>query len=102
MRRILAVVVLISICGVAAAPDSLSDMPRYASDNSLLRPDGYREWIYLSSGLGMNYSANPGDHEMFTNVFVPRWAYKEFLESGKWPDKTMKDRSTRDIRQVSV
>jgi Cytochrome P460 len=89
MKRILGVVVLVSICGLAAAPDSLSDMPQYTSDNSLQRPDGYREWIYLSSGLGMSYSANPGDHEMFTNVFVSRWAYKEFLESGRWPDKTM-------------
>ncbi len=26
---------------------------------------------------------------MFTNVFVPQWAYHEFLNSGKWPDKTM-------------
>ena len=89
MRKILGVVVLISVCGLAAAPDSPSDTPQYTSDNALQRPDGYREWIYLSSGLGMSYSENPGDHEMFTNVFVPRWAYKEFLESGKWPDKTM-------------
>ena len=89
MRRILGVVILISVCGLAAAPDSSSDMPQYTTDNSLLRPDAYREWIYLSSGLGMSYSENAGDHEMFTNVFVPRWAYKEFLQSGKWPDKTM-------------
>jgi hypothetical protein len=26
---------------------------------------------------------------MFTNVFVPQWAYQEFLKSGRWPDKTM-------------
>jgi hypothetical protein len=64
-------------------------MPQYSADNKLLRPDGYREWIYLSSGLGMNYSPSPGDHEMFTNVFVPQWAYQSFLKSGKWPDKTM-------------
>jgi hypothetical protein len=25
---------------------------------------------------------------MFTNVFVPQWAYKEFMNSGKWPDQT--------------
>ena len=31
----------------------------------------------------------PGDHQMFTNVFVPQWAYHEFLNTGKWPDKTM-------------
>jgi hypothetical protein len=73
----------------AAGPDSPSPMPRYTSDNQLLRPDNYREWIYLSSGLGMNYSSTPGSHGMFTNVFVPQWAYQEFLKSGRWPDKTM-------------
>ena len=52
-------------------------------------PKNFREWIYLSSGLGMNYSPGSSDHVMFTNVFVPQWAYAEFLKSGKWPDKTM-------------
>jgi len=73
----------------AAGPDSPSTMPRYTSDNQLLPPDNYREWIYLSSGLGMNYRPAPGSHDMFTNVFVPQWAYQEFLKSGRWPDKTM-------------
>jgi hypothetical protein len=62
--------------------------PEY-SGAQLIRPTAYREWIYLSSGLGMEYSAAPGGPENFTNVFVPQWAYRAFLESGKWPDKTM-------------
>jgi hypothetical protein len=37
----------------------------------------------------MEYNATAGDRENFTNVFVPQWAYREFLASGKWPDKTM-------------
>jgi Cytochrome P460 len=37
----------------------------------------------------MNYSPGPGSHEMFTNVFVQRWAYNEFLNSGKWPEQSM-------------
>jgi Cytochrome P460 len=62
--------------------------PQYTGDK-LVRPEGYREWIYLSSGLGMNYNATTGGTELFTNVFVPQWAYRRFLSSGKWPDKTM-------------
>jgi len=73
----------------AAAPDSNSDTPQYTKDNQLVRPDNYRNWIYLSSGLNMNYSPMAGDQDMFTNVFVPQSAYQEFLKSGKWPDKTM-------------
>ncbi len=37
----------------------------------------------------MNYSPAPGSHDIFTNVFVPQWAYQEFLKAGKWPDKSM-------------
>ena len=71
----------------AAPQDSSPPMPRYAGQN-LIRPENYREWIFLSSGLGMNYNPAPGNHEMFTNVFVPQWAYRQFLASGNWPDKT--------------
>jgi hypothetical protein len=74
---------------LAAASDAGSGKPQYTGDHHLLRPENYREWIYLSSGLGMNYSPVSTDHIMFTNVFVPPWAYAEFLNSGKWPDKTI-------------
>lgn len=73
----------------AASPDASSPTPQYMSDHQLLRPQNYREWVFLSSGLGMNYSPIAGGHEMFTNVFVPQWAYQEFLKSGKWPDRTI-------------
>src|SRR5450755_5050541 len=92
MRRFipasLLVVALAATVLLAASPDSTPGRPQYTGDNQLLRPSDYREWIFLSSGLGMSYSAQAG-HEMFTNVFVPQWAYQEFLKSGKWPDKTM-------------
>jgi hypothetical protein len=64
------------------------DRPEYAG-TQLVRPVAYREWIYLSSGLGMEYNAAAGGPENFTNVFVPHWAYREFLATGRWPDKSM-------------
>jgi len=62
--------------------------PHYEG-GKLVRPEGYREWIYLSSGLGMNYNPSGGGPELFTNTFVPAWAYREFLATGKWPEKTL-------------
>src|SRR6266700_7334922 len=82
-------VMCLGLTPAAMTDEASSTMPQYSADNKLLRPEGYREWVFLSSGLGMNYSPSPGDHEMFTNVFVPQWAYQSFLKSGKWPDKTM-------------
>ena len=29
--------------------------PRFTTDGRLMRPDNYREWVFLSSGLGMTY-----------------------------------------------
>jgi len=93
MRRLvpaslMLVAIVAATISLAASPDAAPGRPQYTRDNQLLPPTDYREWIFLSSGLGMSYSATPG-HEMFTNVFVPQWAYQEFLKSGKWPDKTM-------------
>src|SRR5262245_59191836 len=74
--------------GFAAGPAPSPNAPRYTADKKLLRPTNYREWIYLSSGLGMNYGPTAG-MQVFTNVFVPPEAYREFMATGKWPDKTI-------------
>src|SRR5262245_19760122 len=34
---------------------SHDDSPRFTSDGKLFLPENYREWIFLSSGLGMSY-----------------------------------------------
>ena len=78
----------------AAAPStentSPTQMPTYTAEGRLLFPANYREWIYLTSGIDMSYSPNAGmDHSMFDNVFVNPDAYKSFLQTGTWPDKTM-------------
>ena len=90
MKRLLGV-----LFGVActllmvAAQDGKSPKPQYDEKEQLVRPADYREWMFLSAGYGMNYSPEPGSHEMFTNVFVQRWAYDDFVASGKWPEQTM-------------
>ena len=70
---------------------SSAQTPTYTADGQLLFPAKYREWIYLSSGVDMSYSPNAMamGHSMFDNVFVNPDAYKAFLATGTWPDKTM-------------
>src|SRR5580658_7233889 len=76
----------------ARPQDASSWEPRYTKDGELMHPGSYREWTYLSSGLGMTYR-NPATasntNPNFDNVFVTPPAYKAFLASGVWPDKTM-------------
>ena len=91
MKPVLIAALLFAACFalLAASPEEKSDKPQFDAKGQLLRPDTYREWMFLSAGYGMNYSPEPGSHEMFTNVFVPGWAYQAFMTSGKWPEQTM-------------
>ena len=68
-----------------------STAPVYTADGKLVLPAKYREWIYLTTGLDMDYSptVNLAEHSMFDNVFVNPEAYKAFLTTGTWPDKTI-------------
>jgi hypothetical protein len=65
--------------------------PEYTSDAQLKLPEHYREWVYLTSGFDMSYSPASMEmgHHMFDNVFVNPEAYKVFVETGTWPDKTV-------------
>jgi len=90
------VFVLTIIVGAAATAQQSppnTTRPRFLANNELAKPDNYREWLWLSSGLGMTYGplaqpAGPADPR-FDNVFVTPEAYRSFLQTGKWPDKTM-------------
>ena len=69
-----------------AAPN----LPEYTADGQLKFPSNYREWVYLSTGIDMNYRPNAGmNHSMFDNVFVNPESYKYFVANGTWPDKTI-------------
>ena len=64
--------------------------PEYTRDAQLKFPEHYREWVYLTTGFDMSYNpAMQMGHHMFDNVFVNPEAYKTFVETGAWPDKTM-------------
>jgi hypothetical protein len=82
-----------SITASTAQAPAGQDQPRFSADNELARPDNYREWIYLSSGIGMSYNATANaagnSNPPFDNVFVTPSAYRAFLQTGTWPEKTM-------------
>jgi hypothetical protein len=100
-RLLVTATVSLMIIGLAVAwasggppPGSRADAeaPAYSPAGQLLRPSDYREWIFVTSGLGMTYGpakAAEGQPTRFDNVFVTRAAHREFLRSGTWPDGTM-------------
>ncbi len=77
----------------------------YTRDARMVLPKDYREWVFISSGIGMSYlpgggaNANPS----FENIFVNPEAYKDFLKTGTWPDKTVLILESRGSEsQVSI
>ena len=91
---------LLIVCGFALVGIGLvffskaADQPQpaaaqFTAAGKLVRPAGYRKWVFVSSGYGMSYSQSPNGVQMFTNVFVTPTAYDYFVANGKWPDKTM-------------
>lgn len=89
MRRLLALPLLL----LPLAALSQDAAPRYTGDKELVRPEGYREWVFIGATLGMSYNegeaaAAPGPQE-FHNLYIAPAAYREYKKSGKFPEKTM-------------
>lgn len=83
---------------VLAATDPAEDTgaeamtkPVYTDTGELVRPDGYREWVFVGASLGLDYvreepQEGPG---RFHHVYIQPEAYRHFLRTGEFPDKTI-------------
>jgi len=91
--------IFLTILGAAAMLSGQND-PQYNSDGMMRLPANYREWTFLTSGLAMTYGpagqTNEQGNPRFDNVFVSPAAYKSFLKTGTWPDKTVMVLEVRD------
>lgn len=85
-----ALILILAAVGLGA--QTTGDGPQFTADGQLTLPKDYRQWVFLSSGLGMTYgpaaSADPA-HALFDSVFVNPSSYRTFIETGHWPNKTM-------------
>jgi len=65
--------------------------PRYSGADTLVRPEGYREWMFVGSNLGMGYKegGQPDPDPKFHNIYIQREAFRSYADTGKFPDKTM-------------
>jgi len=96
---------IVTVCLFVRSPKTAlaaaSDAPAYDKNGNMLPPANYREWVYLTSGIDMSYAPQPAgaqDHSMFDNVFVNPAAYRSFLATGTWPDKTVMVLEAREAR----
>lgn len=93
MNRFRLCAVFVSLCAGCINAAAPTEGPVYNAKGELQLPADYREWAFVSAGLGMSYGpsgqTDANNNPRFTNVFVNRPSYQAFLATGKWPDKTM-------------
>jgi hypothetical protein len=81
---------IIAVSSALLAGQAGDAAPQYAKRTNLIRPTDYREWVFVSSGLGMTYdNGRPSAAPSFGNVFVNPSSYRAFMRTGKWPDRTI-------------
>ncbi len=87
-----AAVLSVSVLGATANSRAAGPTAaHFTAAGELVFPADYREWIFLTSGVNMNYT-DEGlgmDHDMVDNVFVDPQAWRVFKQTGHWPDGTV-------------
>jgi len=69
-------------------------LPQFAQRDQLVKPVGWEAWVMVGASTGLSYAAAPPPAAgaapgMFHNVYVQPWAYREFVRTGAFPQRTM-------------
>jgi cytochrome P460 len=77
--------------GRGAAPPSPAGAPAYDAAGALLRPEGYREWVFVGASLGLSYAdGRPDDGPgAFHHVYLQPDSYQAYRRTGRFPDRTV-------------
>jgi hypothetical protein len=60
----------------------------FASNNSLLRPTDYRDWVAVGDGVG-HKAARDQSSDISHKVYIDPAAYREYKSSGRFPEGTV-------------
>lgn len=89
MMTIRIAAILFLLTGLLSSQPKMAE-PRYAEGNQLLRPEGYRKWIFVGSSLGMGYTEGTAPKAAnFHNIYIQPEAFRQYEATGKFPDKTI-------------
>jgi tetratricopeptide (TPR) repeat protein len=64
---------------------------QFEDKDTLLRPEGYREWVFVGSSQGLRYDEGKNQPEQleFKNVYIDPAAYRVYRETGAFPQGTV-------------
>jgi hypothetical protein len=87
-----AFVAIVSASLLASIPYPSANASRgaaeFSANNTLVCPTDYREWVLAGTCVGHRYSTVQSD-EMQHNVYVQPAAYREYAQTGKFPEGTV-------------
>jgi hypothetical protein len=69
--------------------------PNFDGAGRMLRPEGYRRWVFLGANYGMGYSegetlnVQKTKNATFHNIYLQPEAYAEFAKTGVYPEGAM-------------
>jgi hypothetical protein len=90
---VLVATLFLAVCIVAAmfAAGPGKAGVRFEGKDTLLRPDGYREWVFVGSSLGLRYDEGKKQPEQleYKNVYIDPAAYRAYKETGAFPEGTV-------------
>jgi hypothetical protein len=85
------VALVLALAATLSSQDKMFE-PRFTDDNQLIRPEGFREWMFVAANMNMGYTEGqtpPPAESRFHNIYIQREAYKQYAATGKFPDKTV-------------
>jgi hypothetical protein len=77
---------------LGSAPGPGKPAASFEGADTLLRPDGYREWVFVGSSLGLRYDGGSGERPgalEYKNVYIDPAAYRAYAATGVFPDGTV-------------
>lgn len=80
---------LVILCAAGIFAADPMPAPQYNASGEMIRPEGYREWIFVGSNLGMGYTEEPKKVQYYHNIYVQREAFQHYRKTGEFPDKTI-------------
>src|SRR5437868_9631781 len=65
----------------------------FEGKDTLLRPEGYREWVFVGSSSGLRYDKEDGKPQPekleYKNVYIDPMAYREYAKTKTFPQGTV-------------
>src|SRR5262245_39773052 len=87
---VLSLPVLLGATTVADEP--VKPAAQFEGKDTLLRPEGYREWVFVGSSLGLRYEEGKKvgpEQQEYKNVYIDPVAYRAYQQTGTFPQGTV-------------